>query len=256
MTSSSLLSKVFITVVLVAVVPGSISLGDKCTSNCTNFIARSPPGVCPTWLVPNYTIKDRCDCGIDFIRSVKCYSSSNSSLLRNGYCMTYNETSKLTFIGDCPYNTNQAIGPQFYPLPKDVLQLNDHMCGPLNRTGLLCSQCQEGLGPAALSAYRECLECMDEPYGWIFYIFMAMFPQTVFCFFVIIFRINAASPPLNAFVLTAQVVTNLINVAPANSVNGFLAKFLATLYGFWNLDFFTYVIPPFCIKEGMSTLTI
>ena len=136
------------------------------------------------------------------------------------------------------------------------MSLNDHMCGPLNRTGLLCSQCQEGLGPAALSAYRECLGCMGEPYGWIFYIFMAMFPQTVFCLFVIIFRINAASPPPNAFVLTAQVMTNLINLAPANSVNGFLAKFLATLYGFWNLDFFAYVIPPFCIKEGISTLTI
>ena len=124
--------------------------------------------------------------------------------------MTYNETSKLTFVGNCPYNTNQET-PHFYPLPEDVLQLNEQMCGPLNRTGLLCSQCQQGLGPAVFSPHKECVECMDEPYGWILFFFLAIFPQTILCLFVIIFRINAASPALNGFVLAAQITTNVIN---------------------------------------------
>ena len=130
------------------------------------------------------------------------------------------------------------------------------MCGPLNRTGLLCSQCQQGLGPAVFSPYRECLECMDEPYGWILFFFLATFPQTILCLFVIIFWINAASPALNFFVLAAQITTNIINTTPSSVVNGFLGKLVATCYGFGNLDFFSYVLPPFCIKEGMSTLTV
>ena len=169
--------------------------------------------------------------------------------------MTYNETSKLTFVGLCPYSANQIV-THFYSLAPDVLQLNEQMCGPLNRTGLLCSQCQQGLGPAVFSPYRECLECMDEPYGWILYFFLATFQQTILCLLVIIFQNNAASPALNFFVLAAQITTNIINSTPSSVVIGFLGKFVATCYGFENLDFFSYILPPFCIREGMSTLTI
>ena len=253
MTASSFLRKIFVVVavLVVAVVPGRISLSDNYTANCRTFVASNQSRVCPTWYVPNFEIKDRCDCGEDFYRSVKCYPNSNSSL-RTGFCMTYNKTSRLTSVGSCPYNTNQEI-PRFYPLPEDVLQLNEQMCGPLNRTGLLCSQCQQGLGPAVFSPYRECLECMDEPYGWILFFFLATFPQTILCLFVIIFRINAASPSLNGFVLAAQIITNSINTTPSS---GFVGKFVATCYGFWNLDFISYILPPFCIKEGMGTLTV
>ena len=73
---------------------------------------------------------------------------------------------------------------------------------------------------------------------------------------MIIFRINAASPALNFFVLAAQILTNGINTDSSNNVIGFLGKFVVTCYGFGNLDFFSYVLPPFCIKEGMSTLTV
>ena len=256
MTASSFLRKiiVFATVLVVAVVPGRISLSDNYIANCRTFVASNQSRVCPTWFVPNFKIKDRCDCGPSFKRSVKCYSNYNSSL-RTGFCMTYNETSKLTFVGSCPYSTNQIV-TQFYPLCPDVLQLNQQMCGPLNRTGLLCSQCQQGLGPAVFSYKKECLECMDEPYGWILFFFLATFPQTILCLFVIIFRINAASPALNGFVLAAQIITNIINTVQLNGVNGVLGKIAATCYGFWNLDFISYILPPFCIKEGMSPLTI
>ena len=254
MTASSFYRKLFVAVVLVIVVSGKVGLSDY-TSNCTKSVARSPPGVCPTWFVENID-KKRCDCREGPGRSVKCLSNSNSSLLRSSFCMTYNETSKLTYAGSCPYGANRETTLSFFQLlPKDILQLNNHMCDSLNRTGLLCSQCQEGLGPAVLS-YRKCLECMDEPNGWILYFFMATFPQTILCLFVIIFRINAASPSLNGFVLAAQIITNVINTNKSSNVNGFPGKFVATCYGFWNLDFFSYVLPSFCIKEGMSTLTV
>ena len=246
------LEKVFITAVLLVLVPG-LSAKKK----CAEFVARNPSGVCPTWLYPSSEDGKECECGPEFKKAIHCHYHTNSTL-KIAYCMSYNETSKLTFVGQCPYNT-KAESTLFNPLPKNVEQLNEQMCGPLNRTGLLCSQCQQGLGPAVFSPYRECVECMDEPYGWILYIFLATFPQTILCLFVIIFRINAASPALNGFVLAAQIIININKAIPSNMVNGhhnFLAKFVATCYGFWNLDFFSYVLPPFCIREGMSTLTV
>ena len=246
------LGKVFITAVLLVLVPG---LSDK--KKCAEFVERNPSGVCPTWLFPSSEDGKECECGPEYKKAIHCHYQSNSTL-KIGYCMTYNETSKLTFVGQCPYNT-KAESTLFNPLPENVLQLNEQMCGHLNRTGLLCSQCQQGLGPAVFSPYRECVECMDEPYGWILFFFLATFPQTILCLFVIIFRINAASPALNGFVLAAQLITNIYKAIPSNMVNGnhkFLAKFVATCYGFWNLDFFSYVLPPFCINEGMSTLTV
>ena len=226
----------------------SFSVAKNCAeSNCS--------GICPTWFVPRSRDNKECECGPDYQKAMKCNSNSNSTLLKFGHCMTYNKTSKLTFVGQCPYNTHNESAFD-YPLPKDVLQLNEQMCGPLNRTGLLCSQCQQGLGPASFSPYRECLECMDERYGWILFFFLATFPQTILCLFVIIFRIDAASPSLNGFVLAAQIITNFINIIPSNNVNDLLTKVFATCYGFWNLDFFSYIIHPFCIREGMGTLTV
>ena len=61
-------------------------------------------------------------------------------LLTAGYCATYNDHTKLISILECPYfepndynNTSQGS----VLLPKNVSQLNDYMCGPLNRKGLV-----------------------------------------------------------------------------------------------------------------------
>ena len=244
-----------VTVVLVVVISGKNSF--SAANNCTSSVAKNPPGRCSTWFVPSSGDGKECTCGPRDRKGVKCYSNSNSTSLRLGHCMTYDETSKLTFEGQCPYNTHTEAS-LFYSVPKNVFQLNEQMCGPLNRTGLLCSQCQEGLGPAVFSPYRECLECMDEPYGWILFFFMATIPQTIFCLLVIIFRLNAASPSLNGFVLAAQLITIFFKLSPSNNITSqnWFEKIVATCYGFWNLDFFIYIIPPFCIEEGWSTLTV
>ena len=101
---------------------------------------------------------------------------------------------------------NSSFG-QFHTIPSNVSKLNEVMCGPLNRTGVLCSHCQQGLGPAVFSYYRECKECLVYPYGWILFFVRFIIPSTVFCVLVIAFRINVASPALNAFVIAAKLST-------------------------------------------------
>ncbi len=79
----------------------------------------------------------------------------------------------------------------------DVSKLDEEMCGPLNRTGLLCSHCQPGLGPAVFSYYKECKECTSQPLGWLLFFVRLTVPLTLVCVVVIVFRINIASPVLN-----------------------------------------------------------
>ncbi len=134
------------------------------------------------------------------------------------------------------------------------------MCGPLNRTGILCSECQPGLGPAVFSYYRECKECVFNTLGWILFSLRLVLPLTAFCIIIIIFRINIISPALNGYILCVQLITNSFNNNPF-VVQGIersysITKFVGDVYGIFNLDFFTYTIPSFCISEGMSMLTV
>ena len=85
-------------------------------------------------------------------------------------------------------------------LPNDTSQLNSFMCSGLNRTGLLCSQCQQGLGPAILSFKRQCVECFDQRYGWLLYITATLFPTTILCILTMAFQFNVTSAEMNTFV--------------------------------------------------------
>jgi len=98
-------------------------------------------------------------------------------LLSSSLCMTYDESSNDTVIGKCPFNYHYPNTRHLYiTLPNDISQLNSFMCGDMNRTGLLCSKCQQALGPAVLSYRPQCVECLDGWYGWLVYTAAALLP--------------------------------------------------------------------------------
>ena len=75
-------------------------------------------------------------------------------LLRLGYCTTYDDNSGIQSFATCSYIFSDAFevqkqgdgdgGMWYIELPKNICALNDFMCGPLNRTGRLCSECKDG----------------------------------------------------------------------------------------------------------------
>ena len=169
--------------------------------------------------------------------------------------MTHNESNDNEYIGTCPYNTNSSSFG-YSVVPSDVSELNEEMCGPLNRTGLLCSECQDGLGPAIFSFTRECKECLEYPYGWILFFVRLTVPLTLFCILVIVFRVNIASPSLNGFVIIAQFISCVISTNPF-LVSGLtdsysIVKFVADCYSLFNLDILLFLIPSFCISEDLE----
>ena len=221
---------------------------------------------CPTWFVPqisNHT--SGCECGVQTFSSdlvVKCDDYSNRSMLRSGFCMTYNESTDVTVAGRCPYNSHKTDYQQLYvKLPQNVSHLNEFMCGGLNRTGLLCSHCQEGLGIPVFSYTLHCLPCLESFGGWLLYIFLAVFPTTIFFLIVIIFQIRVTSAPMNAFIVICQLFSNMVNIQPHSFLNRtpythIITIVLSTLLGIGNLDFFRYVIPSFCVSDKITPIQV
>ena len=211
----------------------------------------------PTWFIHQ---ANRCECGQQINTILQCSNVTKKIKIMEGFCLTHNNGTE--HLGRCPYNTKGLLYDlNDVTVPSDVSKLNEEMCGPLNRTGLLCSDCQPGLGPAVFSYYKECKECMPQPLGWLLFFVRLTVSLTLICVIVIVFRINIAFPVLNSFVLMAQVLNTVLCRYDPFAISGYtpsysLYKFAADFVGLFNLDIFTFLIPSFCISEHMSTLTV
>ena len=89
-----------------------------------------PP--CHTWLFRDPSLNCTCRCGDDVHGLVRCNDSTEQAFIRSCHCMTYNESTG-PVVGACFYN---LLGYTVYDLvPTDITELNDYMCGHLNREG-------------------------------------------------------------------------------------------------------------------------
>ena len=214
---------------------------------------------CPTWFVPVYSNGTMsCVCGDSLGGKILCEQNSNISVYYT-YCVTYNEANDSTTLDTCPYHYHKHVEGLYVTLPQNVCDLNEFMCGGLNRTGLLCSHCKPGLGPAVFSYTLPCLKCLDSGYGWLLYMFLATFPTTVMFLVVTLCQIRINSAPINFFVFVSQILVSFVNTNPydftgVSKPTSYLTLFLLTIHGVFNLDFFRYIIPQFCISSTMTTL--
>ena len=220
---------------------------------------------CPTWYMETkHNGVTRCVCGATLDGNVRCDDATLETLIFTGYCMSYDDTINDTVSGGCPFNYHHPDAQIFYiTLPNVTSELNSFMCSGLNRTGLLCSCCQQSFGPAVLSYERQCLKCFDKQYGWLVYITATLLPTTILCFLVMIFQLHVTSAEMNAFVFLCQFMTCAstianpylhVHYATTSTAFYYFELVVITFYGIWNLDFFRYFIPSFCISSDMSTL--
>ena len=215
---------------------------------------------CPTWFVPVYSNGTMsCVCGDSLGGTILCEEESNVSLLFQ-HCMTYDEVNNSTACIYCPYQNHKPdVQGSYVKLPQNVCDLNEFMCGRLNRTGLLCSDCKPGLGPVMFSYTLQCLKCLESGYGWLLYMFLATFPTTVMFLVVMLCRIRITAAPINAFIFACQVIVSVIDTSPykftdTSKPTYYITVFFLTIYGVFNLDFFRYIIPHFCISSTMTTI--
>ena len=178
---------------------------------------------------------------------MRCSHETNSTKLLSLYCMTATNNTSTTaatsnsslIVGLCPYSHNSTLVFQYVSLPPIVSQIDNYTCGLLNRTGLLCAHCKDGLGPAVMSNRLQCLQCLETPYGWLLYVFLACFPTTLFFLFVVICKVHATSPYLNVIVFGSQTVIGIVkeSILKSDDKTHILELIGYTTIGVWNLDF-------------------
>ena len=240
---------------------------------------------CPPWHIQLQKPSDRCFCS--FIHNPKqivykndtstfpCVknesaSTSHSLLLQMGYCMTLDNENNNTLLVKCPYNTmiHHELHKFFVIVRSTVSNLNNFTCGPLRRQDENCKNCIQDYGPSPFTLNLTCFHCKDTPYsGWMLYLTFELVPLTVFFIVITILRINPAQVGyLNSFILLSQVlvatlsfssqVPFIYSMGKMSIISLILVITLQTLYGFWNLDFFRYVIPGFCVSSSLNNLDV
>ena len=210
--------------------------------------------LCPTWYQQNSVGKCKCSSQLGIIRC----ETNGRVMLRIERCMTYDNISNVTSVSICPFSHRDNINDMYVQQPADVNVLNNFTCGRLKRRGLLCSHCEDSLGVAVLSYNHECTRCLGNFQGWLLYSAIALLPITLFFLIVVFCNIHATSAHMNALICIAHIVLYKINSDPGviSKQETSLGKVLLTILGIWNLDFFRYIYPPFCISIRFSTLQV
>ena len=162
---------------------------------------------CPTWHFYNKNNGkcERYECN-DVKDLIKC-KNNGATALQYGQCMTHNRSTGITIVSTYPYfqSTGHNISEDlvgYITLLSYVSELNDYMCGPMNRKGPLCSECIDGFGLSATSFLYMCSNCtqFSLSYGIPLYILIEIIPITVFYLVILIFRINLTSSPMTCFI--------------------------------------------------------
>ena len=188
-----------------------------------------------------------------------------------GSCATYDKNTQVMSISKC-FNQIGAAGYNmstvFIQLPTILTELNDYMCGPLNRKGHLCSECADGFGPSVTSFGYRCANCTDVWYGVPLFLFFKLFPINVLYLVILVLQIRVTSPPIPCFIMYAQSITAIFTfystkwplvtsiMFTQNENISMYVKVVDALYGVFHLEFFHFLLPPFCISSRLKSIHV
>ena len=128
------------------------------------------------------------------------------------------------------------------------------MCSPLNRKGLVCSECADGFGPSVTLFGYKCV-CTDAWYGVPLFLFLEFVSITLLYLIILVFQISVTSAPMPCFIMYAQFIaitfdssnfaSPLVLILTFNLRNdldcGFYNKIVLLLYRVFNLEFGRYL---------------
>ena len=200
------------------------------------------------------------------INEIKCLNREGVSL-EFGHCLTYQDDLEMYQFGKCPYFQSRMghnITKQGYvQLPDNMSEVNDYMCGLMNRKGPLCSECIDGFGPTLTSTGFTCSNCTNAWYGVPLYLLVEFVPITVLYFVVLIFQINVTSAPMTCFIMYSQTILFELRYErrpPMGrliyQLQGPMSNILNVVYGMVNLELIRPIVPPFCVSSRLQFIHI
>ena len=169
-----------------------------------------------TFLFYYNSATEQCECHSSsfsiFESVVRC--ANERALLDYSHCMTYDEDTSTISLTACIYfelsgHNISKLG--FIDLPDNISELNDYMCGPMNRKGIVCSECIDDYGSSATSINFKCSDCTNAWYGVPLYLLLEIVPVSVFYLIVLIFQLNITSAPMVSFIFYSNIIIFSIN---------------------------------------------
>ena len=216
---------------------------------------------CPTWFYFS-NITQRCECGIS-IGGVNCYQQAMEVVIWFEHCATYSGQEGVFYAGQCSYSYKFNHSNKLYSrLPADPDLLNEAMCGPYNRKGLLCGECIDGYGPGVYTLDRKCVDCskFSMSSAICLYLLVEFVPVLLLFLCLTIFRLDLTSCPMLGYVMFSQIMSYVFEALSAIVYDIFNSslpiRICIFITEFWNLNFCKTIIPPFCISEKLTELHV
>ena len=216
---------------------------------------------CPTWFYFS-NITQRCECGVSS-GGVNCYQQAMVVTMEFDYCATFSGQEGVFYAGYCPYSYKFNHSNEWYSLlTGDPDLLNEAMCGPYNRRGLLCGECVDGYGPGVYTFDRKCVDCskFSMSSAICLYLLVEFVPVLLFFLCVTVFHLDLTSGPMLGYVVFCQMMSYVFEALPTRVYDIFNSslpiRICTFITEFWSLNFCKTIIPPFCISEKLTDLHI
>ena len=200
---------------------------------------------------------------------VRCEEGYKEIGLLQCYCI-YNigtKNASRLVVGSCLYGCYTTSNTYFhlYTSYSSVDDLNIP-CETFNRSGQFCGGCDgKNMGVPAYSFSLKCRLCTFSWKNIVKYIAIAYGPLTIFFVIIVVFTVSVNSAPLHGYIFVAQIMAASIVMRILQALREVqqlrysqysLIKFGATVYGFWNLDFFRFANQYYCLHPSFTTLTV
>ena len=193
---------------------------------------------------------------------IKC--SRDTLIVINKICLTWDNKTDTFRASYCLFlpvdRTICKKGHYKIPTKLSGPELNQWMCGKLNREETQCKQCISGYGPAALSDGVSCADCSKYRHMWILNLLLQLVMLTIMFVIIMVLQIKGTASPWNIIISYSQLVVNALmyDVYMRNHFKCYFGNKVTTLVitilGMSNLDFLRLVIPPLCISSSLRAI--
>ena len=247
-------------------------------SEITVQLLPCPPGLSQN--TSNLNATCHCDPSKTFNSIVFCVggnSANGVALIKVGYWIGFApELNRAELVvarcpqGFCKKSTPNAnvfqLSETFTNLPLTATALDGVVCAP-NRLGFVCGKCAPSYSTSINDDTYSCVLCdSSQLVGNVFtYIGIVYVPLVLFFLVIIIFNVKLTTGPANAFILFSQAIVSSFNLLSSDQLTISREVYKGTrqffdicsaIYRIFNLDFFAYLLKPFCIGTQHSALEV
>ena len=239
---------------------------------------------CPPWTEGSLQedVERDCVCGASIEGVIQCDNSTKQIVVLIGWCVTQYSTGSggntrdkgrqrsnyTSFVaGFCPYLPRLNIPNRAsFILPRDPAELDQTLCSHYHRTGLLCGECISGYGPSVYSFDLHCSNCseMSTLAAAALYLVLETVPITSLFLVLMVLQVNIMCGPMLGYVIFCQYYIVVLgnakevfgSITSLSSHLDSLTHFSLTLSAVWSLQFFRFIVPPFCLNAKLRALHV